>query len=1801
MTDRRKFVALYVMIITLLSVAVIGIGAWLIVPVTSNDTTPDPVADNSPAFISKAYFTGTAITPKLNVNGQNIFGTEYKDVTGDASATSGYRIQLVRSVTLDDTPVTGNDRGVVAGYHDYTIVDVATNQTICKNHRIEIMKAPAVIDTSSITPTLESDRAKYYHGDKANFKATLNVLAADDAYLDDNYDDYLDTPYPYSETSVALSGTVSYSGKAAESNATVKVDDKTFANYYIVDTSLTTSQIKVTAIAYNGATYYPTVYDAISKSTSGTVYVIPFATTSNGATENIKYSTTVRTLTADTTIASGLTVILPYSGTSYGSDDDELAQGTYSNAYSSSAKNTNRVFVAPSVTLTVNGTLNIGGVCNAGSGGKSMTGQTCNSYGMLTFVAEKDEEGNKTTVTGKMQVNGTVTCYGFIEGSSSYDSLVFNNGSKLTTPFVLYEFRGGTISTGMQKEDKTFYSCPFNRYVFPNIVGSFRINYGCTVNARAALSASALGKTISASAEASVIATSTSGSTPLLEMSNSKAYINLKYDPNGTKGVTYNGSADPFGKMSMQFYGGVKLNYMYIEKSILITKVTVSSRGAYLPIPYLYDIELYDGDYDFTEQNVKILPGGKLTVGAGANVEASNLIIYDAAPLGDSVVAAAPYPKLDLGQLIVNGTVKATNLGGFVDSGSSGANLNISGAAQVSDSWDIVNKKDAQVSELAGYTYQTFGDYIYASKTQSAVGNVAYGGATEETTYATGTNYVSAPDTNSESYAWAYDHTFTIKYETNGGVPIDDKDIGPIKTNEGVLLSGSTYLPTPSRDYHVFKEWYLDAEFTKPANGQTIYVGTSLYAKWEEITYTLNFGYIGPDGNAVDIPSPGIPSVQYSASDITTDGVEDDSILITLPENPPRLPKVDNPVNDGDYYTLSGWFDETGTPVGQNEFTFKKLTELAGSDNSLTLKGRWTDKFYNITFNLGENPYGLGDIAISNNPELIFAAGYNYDGDSTIYNQVALHNGITQDAAYNRYFAGWYVDEACQTPYTSAYLPDTEGFTLYAKWGTKAQLTVDYGNNVLGYVGESVYIMPNATYTLEDITLGDDNHALSKYSNGWTSSVSDAVSITDTTATLNCADAASITLTANWLGKVLFSVDYGAASAGTSFEAVEPKYYLPGTVIDISGITEEAMKYDSTVEKINKYFGAWAVTGNASISADGAEITLTGGDAVTITANWLGKVQLKIVYDHTRFTDNLSTDLWFVPGTESIFLIDYTEDVTKYDIYPTEIKYFEKWEVTDGNASVTNGTLDISVDATTSVTVTASWLEKTTTVIFKSTGGINAYPELLPSYGGYTLKYDTVYYLLPGITEFPLSVMTTYDGAEYNSAEHKYYFGGWTVNGVAIDASAAGCTLISDADNVLNIDWLDKAKFQYTADNTGIYPELIKTDDAEIGYGTIFYYKPGTTVALITGLDAYDDTVTEEYQYYFSGWQTTDGVTIGKFAKNLTLNGDTTVKIIWGNKKNIKVTHTDNQGRSESVAATYTITVAYANGESYYTETFNNSSMSIYVKPGDNFKFTNVSAYNNSGSGLPTEPQTVTANGTYDGYTIQSYTQCITPETLITLADGSQVRVDSLKGDELLLVWNLETGKLDFAPIMFVDSEAEAEFEVIKLIFSDGTFMNVIYEHGFWDYDLNKYVYLDAGASEYIGHNFAKQNGDKLEKVQLVDVQIETVVTTAWSPVTVGHLCYFVNGMLSMPGGVGGLFNIFEVDEDTMTYDYEAMMRDIETYGLFTYEELNAISPLSREMFEAAGGAYLKVSIGKGNLTVEELIYMIERYSSYFE
>lgn len=196
----------------------------------------------------------------------------------------------------------------------------------------------------------------------------------------------------------------------------------------------------------------------------------------------------------------------------------------------------------------------------------------------------------------------------------------------------------------------------------------------------------------------------------------------------------------------------------------------------------------------------------------------------------------------------------------------------------------------------------------------------------------------------------------------------------------------------------------------------------------------------------------------------------------------------------------------------------------------------------------------------------------------------------------------------------------------------------------------------------------------------------------------------------------------------------------------------------------------------------------------------------------------------------------------------------------------------------------------------------------------------------------------------------------------------------------------------------------------------------------------------------------------------------------------------------------------------------------------------------------------------------------------------------------MLLTWDFFTGTFGAKPVVFNDSEETALCQVIHVTFSDGTDIGIITEHGFFDLDLGQYVYLDENAAQYIGHRFIRQDGSV---VTLENVTITTEYTACFSPITYGDLCYYADGMLSVPAGITGLINIFDVDVQSMRYDGDKMQADIARYGLMTPDEFELVVP--DIMFDAFNGQYIGVALGKGLISLEDITYLVTRYAPLCE
>lgn len=225
---------------------------------------------------------------------------------------------------------------------------------------------------------------------------------------------------------------------------------------------------------------------------------------------------------------------------------------------------------------------------------------------------------------------------------------------------------------------------------------------------------------------------------------------------------------------------------------------------------------------------------------------------------------------------------------------------------------------------------------------------------------------------------------------------------------------------------------------------------------------------------------------------------------------------------------------------------------------------------------------------------------------------------------------------------------------------------------------------------------------------------------------------------------------------------------------------------------------------------------------------------------------------------------------------------------------------------------------------------------------------------------------------------------------------------------------------------------------------------------------------------------------------------------------------------------------------------------------------------------------------------------CLLPNTLVLTKGNTYKEVKDVSSDDILIAFNHLTGTFVERKIVFNDFEDKQLVTVIKLEFSNGKTVEIISEHGFFDLDLNRYVYItESNFKDFIGHRFISVNvidgSIQRSETTLVNASSYETYTEVYSPVTEYDLNYITEDVLSMPGGITGLFNIFEYNSDA-TINKEKMAEDIRRYGLFDYEK-DFKNLISKYVFDVFNIQYLKVSLGKGMITEDYMQYLIERYT----
>ena len=829
---------IFLLVLTVLATAIVGSASWLIVQRTGSDVNAAD-SDTNPCFTSEAYFNGNVQMPELNELGEAVYGFDSPDdYTIEPLFEAYYRI--------DGTSMGFDDIGKSAGKHYYKIIDNTTGQIISERHEF-------VIKPDTLVATVTEGGAPSFVGDTVTFTATVVGKYTGDKYIYDKdgskrvsatiSGEYTSVIGDYTPASdLIYNASVKAGGADISDIASVAGIEAWIENNFDVD-ALDDAKFEVTVpllptcYSYVGTatadrTYYGNIDQALAKcrdtakanaSNSYTLVAMQSFTyeyTDDEGTEQT-VTPTAKTLAAENrfkheitknvTIPSNLTLLIPY--------DENAASRADGNTASPSPVCKNLVTVAAEIIITNNGTITVAGVL--GNLGQSFpAGATSGAFAVLAM-------GDGASMNNASGSN--LNAFGYVTDPHNTAKINCLSGSTVDMPFAVYDFGGGTHTTGAYLHGNT---APFNIYDMPNIHAETVYSYGAKITGEASMAAS--GELHKNSAK--ILGTSDS----LLNLSSGK--VTIKHTP--TQGVNF-GKTSADSRPSLEAKNEIKFEGN-MSTGALTMKLSLGSADmskVICPVAHKFKL-IFGGNatYNITSA-YKLMPGSEVILESGSTVNTNGNIliysdaIYSATYNGASVVTQANAwtrnPNYRPGAILtVNGTLKANaGIGGEIRTASAGAILNLSSGS------------------LSVSSNETNGTGMYSSvciytETGSANGTVGMSNAAAVNANFAKAQYTSVNYGNG-IYGWKqYNITYNWVFEN---ITLTDSQIDNGKNPGYYSGVGKTYLQVPTTSNPnsppYFEGWYTNAACTEPISEISGRTGNlTLYGKWvDERTYTVSF------------------------------------------------------------------------------------------------------------------------------------------------------------------------------------------------------------------------------------------------------------------------------------------------------------------------------------------------------------------------------------------------------------------------------------------------------------------------------------------------------------------------------------------------------------------------------------------------------------------------------------------------------------------------------------------------------------------------------------------------------------------------------------------------------------------------------------------------------------------------------------------------------------------------------------------------------------------------------------------------
>lgn len=217
---------------------------------------------------------------------------------------------------------------------------------------------------------------------------------------------------------------------------------------------------------------------------------------------------------------------------------------------------------------------------------------------------------------------------------------------------------------------------------------------------------------------------------------------------------------------------------------------------------------------------------------------------------------------------------------------------------------------------------------------------------------------------------------------------------------------------------------------------------------------------------------------------------------------------------------------------------------------------------------------------------------------------------------------------------------------------------------------------------------------------------------------------------------------------------------------------------------------------------------------------------------------------------------------------------------------------------------------------------------------------------------------------------------------------------------------------------------------------------------------------------------------------------------------------------------------------------------------------------------------------------------CLAKGTKVLLANGKSKNIENIGYDDLLAVWSYDEGKISYEYPLWIEKKQYSS-EFTKINFSDGSYIDVVGSHSFYNTDINLFVdHLDS-ENFHVGSHVAKITNDGQFKIVSVE-KIKTIKKET-EYYFVGSTTYYniiANNLLTSHQDtiISNLYGF--IDNATWPKEKAAIVNNKDNY--VNYSKVKDVLPYY--MYKGFRASELGFLINNNIMSIDDFKYWIAKY-----